>query len=160
MHRISDNRCIGSPQKNKLLFDALCQQDSKKNVVIATTMWRQIKENVAIGREDELGKKRWREMLLNGLRIMRFHDSFASAWEIIDSVLKSRDVVATPIPRIEVNLAHSQIHFKEIEAGIHQLQKIKSSYVFNSQHYRITIYSSYKKSKSFFYPAQTICVYR
>lgn len=132
MHRISDNRCIGSPQKNKLLFDALCQQDSKKNVVIATTMWRQIKENVAIGREDELGKKRWREMLLNGLRIMRFHDSFASAWEIIDNVLKSRDVVATPIPRIEVNLAHSQIHFKEIEAGIHQLQKIKSSYVFNS----------------------------
>jgi hypothetical protein len=133
MHRISDNRCIGSPQKNKLLFDALCQTDSKKHVVIATTMWKRIKENVATGREEELSKKRWREMLLNGSRIMRFHDSFTSAWDIIDNILKSRiSSDASPAPRIEIDFAHSQLRFDEIEAGVDQLRKIKSSFVFYS----------------------------
>lgn len=128
MHRISDNRCTGSPQNNKMLFDILCQNDSKKNVVIATTMWKRVNENVAAGREEELGKKRWREMLLEGMRIMRFHDSFTSAWEIIDNVLKSRNTsAASPAPRIEMDLAHSQLKFDDIERGIDQLQKIKNS---------------------------------
>lgn len=134
MHRISDNRCTGSPQNNKMLFDILCQNDSKKNVVIATTMWKRVNENVAAGREEELGKKRWREMLLEGMRIMRFHDSFTSAWEIIDNVLKSRNTsAASPAPRIEMDLAHSQLKFDDIERGIDQLQKIKNSFVFHSQ---------------------------
>jgi len=99
--------------------------------VIATTMWKRIKENVATGREEELGKKRWREMLLNGSRIMRFHDSFKSAWDIIDNVLKSRNMsVAPPVPRIDIDLAHPKLKFDDIEAGIDQLRKMRSTYVY------------------------------
>lgn len=130
MHRISDNRCLGSPQKNTILFDTLCGGDSRKSIVIATTMWKNIKGDVATRREDELGKRRWREMLLNGCRIMRFHDTFTSAWDIIDNVARFRkpSIPSTP-PRIEIDLVQPPLQFDEIGAGLDQLWKLKVSYV-------------------------------
>jgi hypothetical protein len=132
MHRISDNRCVGSPQKNMILFDTLCGGDARKNIVIATTMWKQVRRDIATQREDELGKKRWREMLQNGSRIMRFHDTFKSAWDIIDNVVRFRNTsIGSVPPRIDIDLVQPPLEFNEIEAGIDQLRKLKASYVFS-----------------------------
>ena len=85
LHRISDKRSVGSPQKNMTLFETLCA-DVKKNVVFATTMWKLVQHSdVGIYREDC-----WRGLLQSGSRIMRFHDTFSSAWDIINNVVESR----------------------------------------------------------------------
>jgi hypothetical protein len=130
MYRISDNRCVGSPYGNALLFDTLCRNDSKKHIVIATTMWKRTRENVVMGREEGLGKKRWREMLLNGSRIMRFHDSFTSAWDIIDNVLQSRtSPAAPPVSQTDIDSVRPKMTLDERQACIDQLKRVKSAYV-------------------------------
>jgi hypothetical protein len=98
------------------LFETLCN-DVKKDVIIATTMWKQLKQSdVGARREDG-----WRELLQSGSRIMRFHDTFPSAWDIIDNVVEPRNfpaasqphagrVVAVSRPRISyVLLSHSTV---------------------------------------------------
>ena len=136
MHRLADGRCLGSPQNNALLFDTLCRNESKNSVVIATTMWQQIRENVPTKKEKEHSKNLWREMLRSGARIMRFHGSFTSAWEIIDIVLKSRcSSPASPTPGIEIDGTHLHMTFDELdpEPGVRRLPKSKTMYVLQSE---------------------------
>lgn len=131
LHRISDKRSVGSPQKNTTLFETLC--GDIKNVVVATTMWKLIQQpDVGALREDC-----WRELLQRGPRIMRFHDTFTSAWDIINNVVGSRNyptafqatlvdsrlyggrVVAVSRPRISyVPLRTAWCRFSDAQEGI------------------------------------------
>lgn len=83
MHRISDNRMSGSLMKNLEMFTSLCGQKAMPNVIIATTMWGEVKQETGARREKELKGEFWKDMLKNGGRTMHFGDSWESAWEII-----------------------------------------------------------------------------
>jgi len=88
LHRISDNRMASAPLKNLHMFTKLCGDNALKHVVIATTMWGQVETDIGIQREDELRDRYWGAMLQRGSQALRFTDSFSSAWNIIDSIVK------------------------------------------------------------------------
>ncbi|KAF8238168.1 hypothetical protein L208DRAFT_362715 [Tricholoma matsutake] len=124
LYRISDNRSVGSPEKNLPLFDALCG-DVKNNVVIATTMWKKVKQS-DVGTRRENG---WQELLQSGSRIMRFDDTFASAWEIIDNVVKTR--IFNPTTSQAASL-ESRAKSDQLAGRIAELTRPRISYVFPS----------------------------
>ena len=66
----------------------LCGDDALKHVILATTMWTRVKTDIAERRDAELQEKYWWPMLERGSQSLRFHDTFSSAWDIIDSISK------------------------------------------------------------------------
>lgn len=54
LHRITDVRMQGSAKKNLFMFKKLCGPDALSNVILATTMWEQVTEDVGVAREKEL----------------------------------------------------------------------------------------------------------
>jgi len=51
LHRITDNRMGGAPQRNLRMFGRLCGDEPAKKVVFVTTMWDKISTNVGEQRE-------------------------------------------------------------------------------------------------------------
>ncbi|KAJ8517864.1 hypothetical protein ONZ45_g5011 [Pleurotus djamor] len=116
LHRISDNRMAGSPLRNLHLFQSLCGVDPLKRVIFVTTMWTpQLKMDLATARETELKVKFWKSMLENGSRTERFQGDFASAWEILDSLLHAE---ARPVPvLLQEELVDLRKRLRETAAG-------------------------------------------
>ncbi|KAJ8517855.1 hypothetical protein ONZ45_g5022 [Pleurotus djamor] len=116
LHRISDNRMAGSPLRNLHLFQSLCGVDPLKRVILVTTMWTpQLKMDLATARETELKVKFWKSMLENGSRTERFQGDFASAWEIVDSLLHAE---ARPVPvLLQEELVDLHKRLRETAAG-------------------------------------------
>jgi len=88
-HRISDNRMAGTPLRNLNMFKDLCGRDNFKNVVLVTTMWDEVFEDVGLQREQELKEDLWKAMIRLGSTTRRFHLTEESAWEIINTIPKS-----------------------------------------------------------------------
>ncbi|KAL4078024.1 P-loop containing nucleoside triphosphate hydrolase protein [Scleroderma citrinum] len=85
-HRISDNRVAGTPLRNLNMFKELCGRDNFKNVVLVTTMWSEVLEDVGLQREEELQNDFWKAMINLGSTTHRFHLTEESAWEIINAI--------------------------------------------------------------------------
>jgi hypothetical protein len=114
LHRISDNRLSGSAMKNLNLFSSLCGGKAMPNVVIVTTMWSCVPEELGTKREEDLKKEVWNHMLNDGCRTERFKDTYDSAWDIIDGgAQKNRARVQLPREIVE-----SHLGLNETEAGI------------------------------------------
>ncbi|TDL17134.1 hypothetical protein BD410DRAFT_730415 [Rickenella mellea] len=90
LHRITDNRMAGSSLKNLRMFASLCGDRAIRNVVLGTTMWSKVKQEMGTQRETELHDKHWKSMLARGSKTARFGDSFDSAWKIVDVILECR----------------------------------------------------------------------
>jgi len=65
------------------MFKELCGRHSFKNIVLVTTMWDSVLEDVGIQHEQELQQDWWHSMIRLGSTIYRFHLTEESAWEII-----------------------------------------------------------------------------
>ncbi|OCH89850.1 hypothetical protein OBBRIDRAFT_756012 [Obba rivulosa] len=87
LQRITDTRVGGISRRNLKMFRKLCGTETLKNVVIMTTMWNQISEEVGAEREAEMASSIYRELLDAGARMMRFTNDVASAADIIDHIL-------------------------------------------------------------------------
>ncbi|KAF9467103.1 hypothetical protein BDZ94DRAFT_1280464 [Collybia nuda] len=112
LHRISDNRMSGSPLKNLNMFGRLCGDGAIEHVILVTTMWDRVKEEVGVPRESELKKKYWHQMIQLGSTTQRFRKTPESAWDIIDSLEKKG--VALLLQEEMVNL---KLLLSETEAG-------------------------------------------
>jgi len=65
------------------MFKSLCGLEAMPNVVIAMTMWSEVRQNRGEEQEAELKKVNWKT-LLNKCRIKRFLGTYDSAWNIIN----------------------------------------------------------------------------
>jgi hypothetical protein len=74
----------GSLLKNLRMFVSLCGQEAMPNVVIATTMWGEVRTENGERREKELKETFWKDLLDEGCRVERFEDTYESAWLIVD----------------------------------------------------------------------------
>jgi F0F1-type ATP synthase membrane subunit b/b' len=117
LHRISDNRMSGSPLKNLQMFGKLCGDGAIKNVVLATTMWSKVKPDVGERREKELEDKYWREMLNMGSQMMRFGDTFDTAWRMIDQVVMTAEDDKDNALLLQEELVDLNRRLSETEAG-------------------------------------------
>ena len=68
------------------MFKELCGKDNFKNVVLVTTMWDQVVEDVALRHEQELQSDFWQSMIRLGSTTHRFHLTEESAWDIINTL--------------------------------------------------------------------------
>jgi hypothetical protein len=95
LHPISDNRMRGTARLNLEMFQELCGIDSLRNVVLASTMWDLVPQQVGEEREAELASKPefWGNMLAHGSRIERHNRSRESALAIIRSLIDNQPIV-------------------------------------------------------------------
>ena len=73
----------GAPLRNLAMFKKLCGQDCFRNVVLITTMWDEVDGQEGSLRRRELERKFWGSMIRNGSRMLPFHNTKESAWEVI-----------------------------------------------------------------------------
>jgi hypothetical protein len=104
LHRITDNRISGSLLKNLRMFTNLCGQEATSNVVIATTMWSEAKQESGARREAELMNGFWKDLLDAGCKVERFLDTYDSAWDVIDCHERDRARVQLPHEIVERDL--------------------------------------------------------
>ncbi|KAI6132292.1 hypothetical protein EV401DRAFT_1849783 [Pisolithus croceorrhizus] len=97
LHRISDNRVPGTLLRNYNMFKELCGKENFKNVVLVTTMWDKVTEEVGSAREKELHADFWRSMLNLGSSVHRFEGTMESAWKIINSLSVATLVQRRPL---------------------------------------------------------------
>jgi len=56
------------------------------NVVLATTMWDLVEDQLGTRREQRLQTQFWSDMVADGCRTERFDSTYDSAWRIVDSL--------------------------------------------------------------------------
>ncbi|KAI9777633.1 MAG: hypothetical protein M1839_008687 [Geoglossum umbratile] len=73
LHRISEPRMQGSELRNLRMFKKLCGDECFRNVILATTFWEQVDEQIARARERELCETAtfWGDMIERGSQIFR-----------------------------------------------------------------------------------------
>jgi energy-coupling factor transporter ATP-binding protein EcfA2 len=103
-HRISDNRMAGSPLKHLKTFHNLCGVEALKNVVLVTTMWDQVDEDVGNNRENELTTKFWKTMIELGCHTSRFDNTAESAMDIVSQFQDSRCTVLLQRELVDLHL--------------------------------------------------------
>jgi len=81
-HRISDNCMRGSPLKNLRLFEKLCGDDFGR-IVIVTTMWDEVEQEVGEARETQLKWENFKLLIDRGSSIRRFYQDKKSAFDIL-----------------------------------------------------------------------------
>lgn len=89
------------------------------NVIIATTMWGEVKETNGKLREKELKRDFWHDMVADGCRIERFKYTYYSAWYIVDRLANAG--------RVKVQLSHEMV-----ERGL-QLYQTKAGFTLSNE---------------------------
>ncbi|CAA7261005.1 unnamed protein product [Cyclocybe aegerita] len=113
LHRISDNRMAGTPLRLLNTFKQICGDEVLKYVLLVTTMWDEVEEEVGRARESDLCKKYWKAMIAQGSRTVRFHNSRASAWDILSQF----DDAPRQILRLQHELVDQGLPLSETSAG-------------------------------------------
>jgi hypothetical protein len=105
----------GSFLKNYDMFTKLCGDDAMTNVVLVTTKWAQVSQEVGEAREQQLKKKFWASMLNLGSATARFMHTPKSAWDIVDLLVPKEQLRALAIQHELLDLGRS---LPETRAGI------------------------------------------
>ena len=100
--------------QNFEMFRKLCGDEALRNVVLGTTKWDEVNFEVGQQREQVLKDIHWKEMLQRGSVIMRVLADSASAWEIINHILKNDRI---EFVRIQEELLEFGRHIPETDAG-------------------------------------------
>jgi len=81
------------------------------NVVVATTMWGEVKPENGERREKELKANFWKDLLEHGCQVKRFDDTYESAWDIVG---------CPPVDQAKVQVSQVWCHLmlKRTEVGI------------------------------------------
>lgn len=94
LHRITDNRMTGSAERYFEMFKRLCGEHNMENVVLATTMWSELKsEAIGFARERELRAGFWNVMEDKGSTVSRFDGSEAMAEAFICRLMRKKSIV-------------------------------------------------------------------
>ncbi|KAL7272119.1 hypothetical protein RUND412_005089 [Rhizina undulata] len=75
LHRIMDPRMAGSALRNLRMFQKLCGEQTMKNIVLTSTHWDVVGNDVAVARETELRETDgfWKSMINLGAQVARFN---------------------------------------------------------------------------------------
>lgn len=123
LHRILDVRLGGSAMRNLRMFKKLCGDSSLGSVVLATTMWSNINEQVGREREMQLQERRefWKYMTDQGSKVFRQDRGRESALEIVNYLIAKKRPVTLDIQRdmVDKNLTLDQTAAgQEVQADI------------------------------------------
>ena len=123
-HRISDNRMAGTPLKNLRIFDDLSKKHGFQNVVITTTMWDEVDEDIGAAREEELKSKYW-EPILGHSMTRRFLHTRQSAFLVLEGFIDTANRDFSLL--IQEELSCMREHIGDNTVGLVLLSKVESS---------------------------------
>ncbi|KAF8858315.1 hypothetical protein BDZ45DRAFT_743558 [Acephala macrosclerotiorum] len=123
LHPITANRMSGSACKNVRIFKKLIGSASLECVVLSSTMWDIVAEDVGEQREEELKTtpEFWNEMVQKGSSIFRHDGGQESALTVIDQILGKNQKVVLDIQEQIVNQYKTIVETeagKEVESAI------------------------------------------
>ena len=120
LHRISDLRLQGSAKRNLGMFKKLCGDDALKNIVLTTTMWEQVPQDLGHAREAELVAKEdfWGWMVNKGSKTQRHHNNQESALGILRQFAIDEAVDSTVTLDIQTQMVEDGKLLDETSAGI------------------------------------------
>jgi len=104
----------GTPLKNFHLFEKLCG-DEFDRIVLTTTMWDEVDEEVGVEREQELKAIYWKSMVERGSYVNRFLYTRESALEILAPVFEEVHKRSSLLLQKEIN--DLGLLLKETSAG-------------------------------------------
>ncbi|KAH7905077.1 P-loop containing nucleoside triphosphate hydrolase protein [Hygrophoropsis aurantiaca] len=115
LHEITQTRMLGTSRKNLTMFQKLCGDEGLKNVILVTTKWTSLPdENSGVKREEQLKNTFWKDMIDQGSKIARFHDTCESAWDIVEPILKEDQ---STVLHIQKELVELKKFLPQTEAG-------------------------------------------
>jgi hypothetical protein len=85
LQSIAEKRMKGTTRRNLDMFRRLCGKDALSQVVLGTTNWGDISEDVGKRRESQLVEGFWKE--LKASNIKRFYQTQESAQDLLDVIL-------------------------------------------------------------------------
>ena len=85
-------------------FQNLCGAEVLKNVVLVTTMWDEVDEELGNDRESELITRYWKTMIELGSRTSRFYNNTESALDIVSQFQDARCTVLLQKELVDLNL--------------------------------------------------------
>lgn len=86
-HRITDNRMAGTALKSSRVFQKLWGNAGSPQVVLTTTMWDEVDEQIGEERLAELQSTHWREMITQGSRTIRYRNTSESAMQVLQEAI-------------------------------------------------------------------------
>ncbi|KAF2110120.1 P-loop containing nucleoside triphosphate hydrolase protein [Lophiotrema nucula] len=94
IHSIAQPRLQGSAIDNICMIRKLCGDGAFGQVVLATTFWNEIDEEIGIGRECELVNNQlyWGRMVKLGSKVKRLHNNRVSALETLSTIAANTEV--------------------------------------------------------------------
>ncbi|TFK33827.1 P-loop containing nucleoside triphosphate hydrolase protein [Crucibulum laeve] len=122
-HRITDNRMAGTPLKNLRMFEELCGKNAFQNVILTTTMWDEVNEEVGKLREEELIHKYWKSMMDRKSKTMRFENDRQSAFNVLAPLLESAN--ERHAIRLQKEMVDMKYQLRETSAGQAMFSKIE-----------------------------------
>ena len=133
---MTDNRMASVPRENLERFTILCGMTSMPQVVLVTTMWSMVGQEVADARLRELKDTFWKHMIKDGCRVEKFGDSQESALRIIGSngaerVILIEKSIETHKKITDIGIAHNKQLtklMKDMEAADRRLKELTGEY--------------------------------
>ena len=104
----------GTPLKNLRMFEKLCGEEFD-SIILTTTMWNEVDDNLGNGREDELKTLYWKSMTDRGSHIKRFLYTRESAFEVLAPIFDRVNARNALLLQKEVN--DLGLKLKETSAG-------------------------------------------
>ncbi|KAF8064967.1 P-loop containing nucleoside triphosphate hydrolase protein [Lyophyllum atratum] len=114
LHEITQTRMMGTARKNLDMFNKLCGPNAAPNIILATTKWSEVKEEVGSRREEQLRATHWKDMISHGSRMSRFEASQQSAEGIVSLILGREPV---DVAQIQQELVEMDEFLSDTEAG-------------------------------------------
>ncbi|KAI6006141.1 hypothetical protein EDC04DRAFT_2583164, partial [Pisolithus marmoratus] len=82
-HHISDNHMDGTPLKNFKVFENLCGKAAISKVILVTTMWDEVEDDIGKERLKELKDNYWKVMISRGSKTFKYKNTQNSAMQLI-----------------------------------------------------------------------------
>ncbi|KAF9004213.1 P-loop containing nucleoside triphosphate hydrolase protein [Cyathus striatus] len=115
LHEISQTRMLGTTRKNLEMFHKLCGDDALSSVVLGTTKWSEVAQDVGDKRVKQLRDNFWKDMIEKGSDVFKFEKTNQSAWNMVNHLLqKHKDVESL---RLQKELVDLQKIIPDTDAG-------------------------------------------
>jgi hypothetical protein len=92
----------------------MCGQKAIPHVVIVTTMWAYVPKEMGNKREEALRRDVWKDILGDGFSVVRFQDTYESAWNIVGNITR-KEMAATLL--IQEEMCNAGKLLSETKAG-------------------------------------------
>jgi len=116
-HRITDNRMMGTMTlENLRAFEKLCGNDAMARLVLVTTMWDEMEDEVGDERLKELKSTYWKGMISCGSETFKYLNNPRSAKELLRRIAdKSSEQRRVPVLQREISKWKKEL--RKTEAG-------------------------------------------